>query len=306
MQEERRVIGRGCCGTVYTTTSNPTIAIKVEDGSRDEGHLQRDCDINGKIQHAMNQLEEWGLELEIRLPARHSFSPLASPSEFRMERIMPVSPAVQRETVSKRYSGELLEQILSGADAQDCLLRIYLGRESPKHERRLTAYTLRNYPLYLDTIELSKAEYYTTALAKTLAMLHWVAGVDANDVEFVLGAERLKSKITRDNNEPVIWLLDFDCCEEIARDEGGVEKAVRAFFLNDPYYPRPSQQLWSLFAGTYIAESELLFACQGVESREVLQLPYSFLYGVETMHAERVQRAERGLSADSIATHPSS
>jgi hypothetical protein len=34
------------------------------------------------------------------------------------------------------------------------------------------------------------ARDYTTAMADTLAFLHWVAKVDANDIEFVLAPAR--------------------------------------------------------------------------------------------------------------------
>ena len=58
---------------------------------------------------------------------------------------------------------------------------------------RFQAFSLRNYPLHLDQMEelaipFDHLESYARAMAETLAVMHWGAGMDGNDVEFVLGS----------------------------------------------------------------------------------------------------------------------
>lgn len=36
-----------------------------------------------------------------------------------------------------------------------------------------------------------------------------------------------------------MWILDIDACQDITMDESGVDKAVRAFYVTEPYAPRP-------------------------------------------------------------------
>lgn len=58
-----------------------------------------------------------------------------------------------------------------------------------------------------------------------------------------------------------MWILDFDCCRPMSTDEAGVEQTCRAFFKNDPFYPRPGsgeeadQQLWMVFKDRFIQAS---------------------------------------------------
>lgn len=79
-----------------------------------------------------------------------------------------------------------------------------------------------------------------------------LAGQDANDVEFVLAAPRsaqdsesLGIGATLSNcsafGEHTMWLLDFDCCARLGlpMTAEDISKAVRSFWRNDPYYPRP-------------------------------------------------------------------
>jgi hypothetical protein len=105
-------------------------------------------------------------------------------------------------------------------------------------------------------------------MADTLAFLHWVAKIDANDVEFVVGGLRPSMNehdvFTSDTlGRHAVWVLDFDCCKPLSLDEAGIEQAARAFWRNDPYYPRPpgeetspqDTQLWHTFADRFLQTS---------------------------------------------------
>ena len=59
-----------------------------------------------------------------------------------------------------------------------------------------------------------------------------------------------------------MWVLDFNRCQAISMDEKGLIQAVRAFYKNDPYYPRPgsddpnNQAVWERFSTHYLAASK--------------------------------------------------
>jgi hypothetical protein len=119
-------------------------------------------------------------------------------------------------------------------------------------------------------------------MGKTLAIMHWRVGTDARDVEFVLGSgpnsveeSLISSFILKDMEEPVstwkevthpnfrshairLWMLDFNQCRRIQPDDSGIATAVQAYFLNDPYFPRPlstnidEKILWSRFEAGYL------------------------------------------------------
>ncbi|KAL7902403.1 zinc finger domain-containing protein [Trichoderma sp. SZMC 28014] len=154
------------------------------------------------------------------------------------------------------------DEILDNQANKHCLIRPYLDsrRFQPKGERarRLRAYSLRNFPLHMGDMEKirPKTHDYAITLADALAFLYWAAKVDANDVEFVLAPPRSNSHL-----HLAIWILDFDCCNDMTMDSG-IEKACRCFWRNDPYYPRPGsphpsdQKLWESFQDRFLTTSE--------------------------------------------------
>lgn len=121
-------------------------------------------------------------------------------------------------------------------------------------------------------------DYYATAMADMLAIMHWKAQIDANDVEFVLAPPRLISADSTEASnmststissmhlgEHTLWILDFDCCRDMTMDTAGVDQAWRAFYKNDHYYPRPNttnrvnnaedQRLWNSFKTRFLETS---------------------------------------------------
>ncbi|OHE97757.1 hypothetical protein CORC01_06962 [Colletotrichum orchidophilum] len=165
----------------------------------------------------------------------------------------------------------------------NCLARLYLGRRR-QNTRVEGAFELRNFEMTLDKMEVLQIDplQYVAPMAEALAVMHWETKHDAFDVEFVLAsspkpttriAEWASIKTTR---EPVdgsessqkavqVWLLDFNQIGEITMDDNGVRRAVRGFWDNDPYYPRPTTnegllrtteaKLWSKFKQVYLATS---------------------------------------------------
>ena len=92
---------------------------------------------------------------------------------------------------------------------------------------------------------------YAVTMADALALMYWGAGVDVDDVEFVLAPPRSMSSptfLSEYLGEHVMWILDL-------------EQACAAFFRNDPYYPRPDgteaadDELWEAFKARFLKTS---------------------------------------------------
>jgi hypothetical protein len=133
---------------------------------------------------------------------------------------------------------------------------------------RFQRFSLRNVPLHIDQIETLglDAKAYAETMAEALALMHWGARIDANDVEFVLAPPRAKhsQSFTFQSNylgPHCMWILDFDCCQPMEMDETGVEQACAAFFKDDPFYPRPGtgeaadRALWEVFKQNFLTSS---------------------------------------------------
>lgn len=90
-----------------------------------------------------------------------------------------------------------------------------------------------------------------------------------------------------------IWLLDFNQCHTMTMDEHGVDQAVKRFFDNDPYYPRPlavgteDMALWDVFESRYLGAAD-----RSVEL-EHGHLPRSFIEKVKERARTKGEAAQR-------------
>lgn len=119
-------------------------------------------------------------------------------------------------------------------------------------------------------------ERYAETMAEALAIMNWGAGIDANDVEFVLAPprrEHVPEGVFRSEflGTHCLWILDFDCCRAMTMDEAGLEQACKAFYRNDPYYPRPGSgevvqgELWEIFKNKFLECSKRIMGDDGKE-----------------------------------------
>jgi Zinc finger protein len=130
-------------------------------------------------------------------------------------------------------------------------------------------------------------------MAQILATMHWEPQIDADDVEFVLGGSG--SAPSTQLSDAQMGLLDFDCCQKMQVDAGGVKLAVAAFFRNDPYYPRfiPGDEwLWEVFKKEYLVSSTSITGGD-------ITLAELLISSVEEQQAER-KRRKQGMSARCI------
>lgn len=191
------------------------------------------------------------------------------------------------------------QEILAVPINKDCLVRLYLGRRGDG-KRTSNGLKLRNFELLVDDMERLQLEVeaYAKIIAQTLAILHWCASVDGDDVEFILGSApqspRLPTLEELENAGPNgdlhasyevdfqrrsvgIWLLDFNQCNHFEDNSEGLKMLISSFWFNDPYYPRPvsanksDKALWKIFAKRYLEVSAEITTSQ---------TPKSFIDGV--------------------------
>ena len=266
--------------------------------------------------------KEWWQENRGNFPTNDTLHHFENyPAVLKAERIFPV-PEIVRNSLTELYCPERIRETAKADKANtDSLVRLYLGKN--RSERPSMFFSLRNFMLHknqMENLDLD-TKVFAQAMAQTLAVMHWVARVDARDVEFVLGSAPTEVHTTFPTKEqmdrtkpgtevwvPVrgfnshkrlihIWCLDFNQCRRIDADKEGVKQCVEAFFLNDPYYPRPGDEnLWHTFKKEYLNTAEqalhLSLDLQLPQSRDVKQilenqLPSRFIFEVEAKWAER-------------------
>lgn len=276
-------IGFGDCGSVWATLkswdeahSKTPIVIKLENASAErditnEVSVQLQVCTIGLVQASVPQC----LGFMHRSDSRWNQVLMGLPTGFRAcramisEKIEPISIEAQRSLVysfAPDRKRDELEQLFHNGKGQHCLVRIYLGqrRQQQLAQRRPDphCFSLRNFPLHIDQAEelTLNCEEYALAMAEALAMLHWKLRTDGAGVEFVLGARRgytLRDPVATVKQHATLWILDFDSCRPIEANESGLESIARAFWCNDPFYPRPDgaceadQKLWYMFAAEY-------------------------------------------------------
>lgn len=241
-----------------------------------------------------------------------------APSRLLVSERIPPLPANVRELLIEKYCPSHMRMtIKNSVPNQDCLVRPYLGKRRQQSSRpsRLVCFSLRNLPLHLDQLQELDLDVssYAETMADALAMMHWVGEVDANDVEFVLASPAPENRTMNAKQEQeddgdcskasqhfegvplaanalgnhTMWLLDFDCCREMAMNEEGVAQAVRAFLRNDPYFPLPGvpggEALWKCFSSRYLSTS-----AKFVQEDHRALLPKLFVSQLKTRQSERM------------------
>lgn len=235
------------------------------------------------------------------------------------ERILPLPKATRTLLIQKYCLPRIKSTALSDKANDDCLVRIYLGSMQGKATGMF--FSLRNFKLHLNQMADIKldVEQMARRMGIAFAIMHWAAETDARDIEFVLGSSTLKSsQIPTEDilnlQSPVytgpplaledffqrvtgLWLLDFNQVRSITLDEAGVDQAVEAVRINDPYLPKPLQEsaiekkVWNTFAESYIRASDMVILDKGLD-RNVCALPRLFLRKLVELQRQKQKKSE--------------
>lgn len=329
-----RVIGRGACGTIFELSGLGNVLKLATEASPES--LWNDCEVHVNVAEAFKSSNlsiqipichffalasdsDWWESNLRKFPTRFQ-----TPSHVLCtERILPLPKSI-RDGLTELYCPPAkFSQAKQDPANKDCLVRLYLGKRRAS-EAPSRFFTLRNMILHMDQLEFLglNAIFYAEQMADALAVIHWRAKYDGRDIEFVLGSapttvrrplnkgDFTKSKSARStwkegmnqtdfrNRRIHIWVLDFNQCRTMSMDESGIDLAVEAFFLNDPYYPRPlgavesDRDLWQAFQDRYLERSREMVA---EEDGEVIQtLPRRFIERlVDKQRQRKMERAER-------------
>ncbi|KAJ7444916.1 hypothetical protein FB451DRAFT_74248 [Mycena latifolia] len=88
-------------------------------------------------------------------------------------------------------------------------------------------------------------EEIASGMGEMLGKIHWLGGFDARDVEFVMAGSDSYIRF---------FIIDFNQMRLFNPDTGDISLLVDSFFVNDPYYPRPTLQdnVYLCFKTAYI------------------------------------------------------
>jgi hypothetical protein len=293
-------IGEGQCGIVFALKGTPDV-IKIAKSPEKAAELWQDATVHNKIRTALRSIPS-SLRQDINVPiyegwVNHKstdfwdtqtqyFLPGTQIPYYGLisERIHPLPLPVRTAILDALCSKSIRKRkdaFLEKPENQDCLIRLYLGRRSCDNSKNENI-RLRNFPLHVNEMEGLKLDtnIYAVTMARSLAMMHWAARVDANDVEFVLGCSPAKSSVKPTDEEMdardmdsgnelhrwdfmhrsvSIWLLDFNQRKPFEHNSQGLKQLVDGFWWNDPYYPIPGskndEKLWNVFKNAYLEAS---------------------------------------------------
>ncbi|KAF8325491.1 hypothetical protein F5887DRAFT_1019271 [Amanita rubescens] len=125
------------------------------------------------------------------------------------------------------------------------LCRLYFGKvietKALTSGRPSRFFNSANFPLdvsrYSQMTEVAHVDDYPNVdeiahgMGEMLGLLHWRAGYDGRDIEFIMGGASFSGIAMN--------VIDFNQMRAWSRKKEDVHQLVESFFTNDPYYPRP-------------------------------------------------------------------
>lgn len=284
-------IGSGLQGAVFEVVGQ-VLAFKKENPGNEtlSSNLRREFTIHRDVSAAFDQYKQT-THSQIHVPKPHEFisktqhhtfwdenfpkMPLAYRTRgdvVKMDRILPLPKVVRKAIIThlcvrdQNLDATDLECLVNEPKNKHCLARVYLGQTIGPMNLDASA-PLRNFPLYLgfmeelgiDTVALA------TEMGKAYAVLHWGAGVNGDDVEFVLGTSTIDAprafveQPDFQHRAVGLYLLDFGQCEtvDLTQDCDVVYQAFKGAMVTGdnqrfiPHYSR-SPGLFAVFKTGYM------------------------------------------------------
>ncbi|KAF2184861.1 hypothetical protein K469DRAFT_578637, partial [Zopfia rhizophila CBS 207.26] len=278
---EFRKIGKGSIGVIFEhpeTThcyklpllnnsdklwNNYSIHTKVQEAFGKAGSLVNvDVEIPKMFWFANEKTSKFWDENLDKFPFTNTF-PKKARDALCMERVLPLPQPLCHHLID-RYCPRDKEGAKLHALNRDCLVRPLLGRR--RRGSGTVAFSLCNFRLHLDQFEELKLDVdeYAIAMADAMTVLHYVAKIDAMNIEFVISSvpsdmqssgksltsaeiENMQPKqstfemaTAKDFTRRIIclWVLDFNTCKTINLNQTGAQAAVKAFMGTEAYCPR--------------------------------------------------------------------
>ena len=171
---------------------------------------------------------------------------LGTAAVYLMERVCTVPPPlamlIRHHCFPDAFKGDL----------RPFLGRIYFGqRRAPATGRDFDPLNFAVTPACLAVLGLP-CERLAASMGAALAHIHFVAGYDGRDVEFVLGGATHHANV-----EPAFFVIDFNQMRRVSPGGGDAvaQQLAEAVWANDPYVPRTESPFWYAFRAGYEAEA---------------------------------------------------
>ncbi|MCJ1363897.1 hypothetical protein MMC16_003006 [Acarospora aff. strigata] len=335
---EFREIGAGYCGTVFERHGAISVLKKAKYGQLtlwndyciqahvyDQFAIARPLFHNQEVPRIPRPVyftnpeddQEWWTENGGKFPPSHR---TPQTPVLCLERIFPLPKPIREDLIDLFCPEAGRAGAKKAAGNKDCIIRLYLGRRRRNTSRPVEFFSLRNFSLHLDMAEQIRLDVAALAdqMAIGLALCHWQAKVDCNDVEFVIGSaptilnfavssQQVASMPMNSTTRPEglydnfkkrathLWMLDYDKCHTMPMTDDGIAQAVRAAEDNDPYFPKPhkthptDQKLWETFSQAYIKASKTILDANDINTG-LKDGPKKFIRGWETYRMSKLEK----------------
>ena len=232
-------------GVVVKQVAYPCTASILEKEHSDLQQLHRVCGDNClfRLPRPFGYYSSyWSFAKEAEIPRTVDLG-LPPYAMYVMQRVWPVPNNITEQIRETFFPDQFKNQ-----PSAPFLARLYLGRPFSNPSPRI--FCSENYPLdasRMDVLGLPSGKI-AQGMGQMLARIHFKAGKDGRDIEFVLcgDPENPLSRI------PGFFVIDFNQMRPHNNDSDAL---VQSITINDPYYPRPDSPHWYDFCTAYITEA---------------------------------------------------
>lgn len=307
MNAEMEEIGEGFQGAIFEQLGTSMAMKKEKPGNENlSSNLRQEFKIHAAVEAAFDQFQVL-IDCHVHVPRLLHFKPKEDnehfwkislqnfPAQHRqpgdmltMEKILPVPKVVRRAMIKEFYPAAegqplepaTIENILRLPKNKNALLRTYFGKEDVTFTTK--SFTLRNFPLCLNAMKRLKLEVESLVaeMGRAYALMHWGAGINGDDVEFVQGTYAVPSNGETTFSPDLqyratgLFLLDFGQCNfvDLAEDCDDVYQAFRGAMVtgdNQSFIPnlKKTPALFETFKNAYVEAGRKIISEKKLEAK---------------------------------------